>query len=228
MGHGGKWKPPDEIISSEYLTLEGKRISTSRNHAIWVKDLVDDYHPDSIRYFLVSNGPEKRDGDFSWREFINSHNGELLGAWGNFVNRSLVFVHKYFEGKVPQGELLPEIEAQIIRLFSHVGNLIEKGHLKQALDDVFVFVRYCNKYFDGEKPWETRQTDLPHCANTLFNCVQMIANLAILLQPFVPFSSKQVQEWLELSGKWAVSSVPENFRIPNPQVLFDRYDKVDN
>lgn len=112
MGHGGKWKPPDEIISSEYLTLEGK---------------------------------------------------------------------------VPQGELLPEIEAQIIRLFSHVGNLIEKGHLKQALDDVFVFVRYCNKYFDGEKPWETRQTDLPHCANTLFNCVQMIANLAILLQPFVPF-----------------------------------------
>ena len=228
LGHAGKWKLPDEIISSEYLTLEGKRISTSRNHAIWVKDLVDDYHPDSIRYFLVSNGPEKRDGDFSWREFINSHNGELLGAWGNFVNRSLVFVHKYFEGKVPQGELLPEIEAQIIRLFSHVGNLIEKGHLKQALDDVFVFVRYCNKYFDSEKPWETRQTDLRHCTNTLFNCVQMIANLAILLQPFVPFSSKQVQEWLELSGKWAVSSVPENFRIPNPQVLFDRYDKVDN
>jgi methionyl-tRNA synthetase len=87
-------KLPDEIISSEYLTLEGFKISTSRNWAIWAKDIIRSYDPDSIRYFLISNGPEKRDTDFTWREFINSHNGELLGAYGNFVNRSLVLYRK--------------------------------------------------------------------------------------------------------------------------------------
>ena len=100
-----KLKLPDEIISSEYLTLEGRKISTSGNWAIWVKDILERYNPDSIRYFLIGNGPEKRDTDFTWREFINSHNGELLGAYGNFVNRSLVFIQKSFEGKVPEAPM---------------------------------------------------------------------------------------------------------------------------
>lgn len=86
------FKLPDEIISSEHLTLSGKKISTSDNWAVWIKDILDRYNPDSIRYFLISNGPQKKDTDFTWREFINSHNGELLGAYGNFVNRSLVFI----------------------------------------------------------------------------------------------------------------------------------------
>ena len=96
-----KLKLPDEIISSEYLTLEGRKISTSGNWAIWAKDILERYSADSLRYFFISNGPEKRDTDFTWKEFVNSHNGELLGAYGNFVNRSLVFIRKSFEGRVP-------------------------------------------------------------------------------------------------------------------------------
>ena len=103
IANGGGWHLPDQIVSSEYLTLEGRKISTSQNYAIWVKDIIDRYDPDSIRYFFLANGPEKKDADFSWREFVNSHNGELLGAYGNFVNRSLAFIRKYWNGVVPGG-----------------------------------------------------------------------------------------------------------------------------
>src|SRR5690606_31893570 len=95
---------PDSIISSEYLTIEGKKLSTSNNWAIWVPYMLERYHPDSIRYYLLINGPEKRDSNFSWEEFINSHNGELLGAYGNFINRTLVFAEKYFAARVPEAE----------------------------------------------------------------------------------------------------------------------------
>ncbi|MBC8078911.1 MAG: methionine--tRNA ligase, partial [Gorillibacterium sp.] len=107
---------PDRIISGEYLTLEGKKISTSRNWAVWVPDVLERYHPDSLRYFLTANAPEKHDGDFSWREFINSHNGELLGAYGNFVNRNLAFIIKSFDGKVPDGVMDPAIRQELTAL----------------------------------------------------------------------------------------------------------------
>jgi len=150
LANGGKWKLPDDIISSEYLTLEGRKISTSQNWAIWVRDIIDRYHPDSIRYFILANGPEKRDTDFTWREFVNNHNGELLGAWGNFVNRTLAFVHKYFDALVPNGELNLEIYAKTAELYKTIGLLIESGNLKEALNTVFEFVRYGNKYFDAQ------------------------------------------------------------------------------
>jgi methionyl-tRNA synthetase len=143
-----KLKLPDEIISSEYLTLEGRKISTSGNWAIWVKDILERYNPDSIRYFLISNGPEKRDTDFTWREFINSHNSELLGAYGNFVNRSLVFIQKSFEGKVPQAQGNPDIIKSIQNLYPSVGSKIEQGNIKEALDAIFAFIRAANKFFD--------------------------------------------------------------------------------
>jgi len=225
LANGGKWKLPDDIISSEYLTLEGRKISTSLNWAIWVKDIVDRYHPDSIRYFMLSNGPEKRDTDFTWREFINSHNGELLGAWGNFVNRTLAFVYKYFDAVVPEGKLNLEINAQITKLYQTTGALIERGSLKEALNSVFEFVRYGNKYFDTEKPWEARNTDITSCKETIYNCVQMIANLSVLLEPFLPFSSSKINNWLAIENSWAVKNIPAGFLIPEPQILYERLDK---
>jgi methionyl-tRNA synthetase len=193
LANGKGWHLPDEIISSEYLTLEGRRISTSHNWAIWAKDIVDRYDPDSIRYFMIANGPEKRDTDFSWREYVNSHNSELLGAYGNFINRTLAFIQKHFEGKVPAGTPDEEIQAKISGLYAAVGDKIEKGLLKDALDELFEFVRGSNRYFDQQKPWETRHTDVAACAHTLYNCVQIISNLAVLLNPFLPFSSRKVQ-----------------------------------
>lgn len=152
IANGEGWRLPDEIISSEYLTLEGKKISTSRNYAVWVKDIVDRYDGDSLRYYLLANGPEKKDADFSWREFVNSHNGELLGAYGNFINRSLVFIQKYLGGTVPEGIPNQELKAETDRLYASVGEQIERGRFKDALDDIFEFVRKANKYLIPDSP----------------------------------------------------------------------------
>ena len=223
---GKYWRMPDEIISNEFMTLEGRRISTSHNWAVWMPDIVDKYDPDSLRYFFIANGPERRDTDFSWREYVNSHNGELLGAYGNFVNRTLAFIYKYFGAAVPEGVLNGEIGEKIAALYPETGTLIESGRFKEALDSIFEFVRYGNKYFDTEQPWKTRTEDIRACDRTLFNCVQMIANFSVLLEPFLPFSSDKTRNWLGLEKpSWKPVSVPAGSVIPNPEILFTRLDK---
>ncbi len=225
LANGKGWHLPDEMVSCEYLTLEGRKISTSKNYAVWVKDMLDSYDPDSIRYFLIANGPEKRDTDFSWREYVNSHNSELLGAYGNFVNRNLAFISKYFDSIVPKGSLDNEIEAKIEELFFITGSKLESGAFKDALDGIFEFVRWSNKFFDAHKPWDTRNTNIDACKNTLFNCVQIISNLAILLKPFLPFSSSKVLNWLGLRDCWSAQFVEEGYVLPDTSILFERIDK---
>ncbi len=225
LANGKGWHLPDEIVSCEYLTLEKRKFSTSNNYAVWAKDMLNSYHPDSIRYFLITNGPEKRDTDFSWREFINSHNSELLGAYGNFVNRNLAFISKYFNSVVPRGTLDNEVAARIEELFDAAGSKIQSGSFKDALDGIFEFVRWSNKFFDTAKPWETRNTNIDTCQNTLFNCVQIISNLAVLLKPFLPLSSENIQAWLGLEDTWVVQYVREGYVIPATSILFERIDR---
>lgn len=222
---GEDWHLPDHIISSEYLTLEGKKISTSQNYAIWVKDLIGRYEADSLRYYLLANGAEKRDADFSWQGFITSHNNELLGAWGNFVNRTLIFITKYLDGRVPDGSLEKGLEEEIDRLYDEIGKKVEGGRFKEAIDDIFAFVRFSNKYFDLGKPWITRNTSLRDCRDTLYNCVQLIVNLAVLLEPFLPFSSEKVLGWFLLDSSWKRKTVPTGFVIPETEILFRRIDR---
>jgi methionyl-tRNA synthetase len=226
IANGDNWHLPDEIISSEHLTLEGRKISTSQNYAIWVKDIVDRYNPDSLRYFLISNGPEKKDSDFSWHEYVKCHNGELLGAYGNFVNRTLVFVKKYFNGIVPQGQLEESIEKELDELFDTVGALIQSGHFKEALDGIFKVIRNANKFFDSEQPWITRNVDVDKCQQTIYTCVQVIANLSVILKPFLPFSSEQIHRWLELDNRWSKHIVKEGFLLPDTSILFERIEKT--
>ena len=225
LAEGEDWHLPDHIISSEYLTLEGKKISTSQNYAIWVKDLIGRYEADSLRYYLLANGAEKRDADFSWQGFITSHNNELLGAWGNFVNRTLIFITKYLDGRVPDGSLEKGLEEEIDRLYEKIGKKVEGGRLKEAIDDIFAFVRFSNKYFDLGKPWITRNTSLRDCQDTLYNCVQLIVNLAVLLKPFLPFSSEKVLGWFLLDSSWKRKTVPTGFVIPETEILFRRIDR---
>ena len=225
LGNGAKWHLPDQIVSSEYLTLEGRKISTSQNYAIWVDDLLQNYDADSIRYYFLANGPEKKDADFSWREYVHSHNGELLGAYGNFVNRSLSFINKYWGGIIPGGTIQPEIKQQIITLYENVGRLIEKACFKDAVNEIFEFVRAMNKYFDTEQPWVTREADEAACKNTLYSCVQIIANLAILLYPFLPFSSEKICGWLKLENRWEYQSVDVGYKLSEIGILFQRIDK---
>lgn len=225
LAHGEGLHLPDQIVSSEYLTLEGRKISTSQNFAIWMKDIVERYQADSFRYFLLANGPEKRDTDFSWREYVKTHNGELLGAYGNFVNRTLAFIAKYYDYRIPEGTLTEEIEKKCKNLFHSVGKRIEKGHIKDGLLEIFDFVRFSNKYFDSERPWDTRTSNPETCKNTIFNCVQSIASMAVLLHPFLPFSSKKLFQWFQLKDNWEPQWIQSGFLISEPEILFERLDK---
>ncbi len=218
--------PPDKIISSEYLTIEGQKLSTSRNWAVWVPDILERYHPDSIRYFLTINGPEKRDADFSWREFIYKHNGEVLGVFGNLVNRTLVFLEKFYDGIVPNGNLDDDIAKEIQSLYEKGGYLIEEGELKQGLEKIFSLARYGNKYFDERKPWLDVKEKRADCDTTIYNCIQIIANLANLLTPFLPFTCETIKDILNNPKlKWDLTLVAQGERIKKSQILFQRIDK---
>ena len=222
IAHGDGLRLPDDMISSEHLTLEGRKISTSQNWAVWAKDIVRDYHPDAIRYFLLANGPEKRDTDFSWREFAERNNSELLGAYGNLVNRTLAFLVKHGDGTVPGGTLDDICRERLDTVFAQTGGCIESGRIKEALDGIFELVRFGNRYYDAAAPWKTRKDDPSVCAQTLYNCVQLVANAAILLSPFLPFSSKTVRGWLSLDSTWTCQLVPRGYFLPPIDLLFQR------
>lgn len=215
---------PDRIVSSEHLTLEGRKISSSQNWAIWVKDLLNEYQPDAIRYFLLANGPEKRDQDFSRRVFALCINGELLGVYGNFVNRTLVFVHKYMGGVVPDTGAATHFDSIMEDLYPEVGKKIEEGRFKDALDRIFAFLREANQFYDAEKPWETRKTDPAACARTLGICTQIVANACVWLEPFLPFSSGKIRGWLGLDASWQLKKTAPGTVISQPEILFERIE----
>ena len=225
IANGSGYHLPDQIVSSEYLTLEGRKISTSQSYAIWVKDLLDKYDPDSLRYYFLANGPEKKDSDFSWTEYVNNHNGELLGAYGNYINRSLSFISKYFDGVIPEGTLSDEWEKILHELYETTGKRIEEGCFKDAIEEVFEVVRKANKFFDEQAPWKTRTENVKACKDTLYQCVQIIANLAVILAPFLPFSSDKVCKWLNISSDWSYKEVKPGYVLPEIQILFERLDK---
>lgn len=219
-------KLPDKIVSSEYLTLEGKKISTSNNWAVWVPDLVENYNSDALRYFFLINSPEKRDTDFSWQEFVNSNNGELLGAYGNLVNRTLVFVKKYFNNTIPKGNVDYNINKKIKYLYHSVGNHIENGNFKIAVEEIFSFIRSINKYFDEKTPWSTINSNLDECKTTIYNCLYSIINIASLLNPFLPESSQKIKKWLDVEGdKWENIELISGKEIKDFHILFERLDK---
>ncbi|MBW3491937.1 methionine--tRNA ligase [Bacillus sp. FDAARGOS_1420] len=215
---------PRHIVSNEYLTVEKRKLSTSKNWAVWVPDILEGYNPDSIRYFLTVNAPENRDTDFSWREFIYSHNSELLGAYGNFVNRTLKFIEKYYGGAVPKGSIDVELKDKVEGLYKSVGEAIEQTKFKVALETIFDAVRFANKYFDEKQPWKQREDDPVSCEETIYNCVYLIANFAQLLEPFLPFSSERVRNTLSsVKVNWEPQNTLPN-RIDNVQPLFERID----
>ncbi|MDM5337121.1 methionine--tRNA ligase [Fictibacillus enclensis] len=216
---------PRHIVSNEYLTLEKKKLSTSKNWAVWVPDLLERYHPDSIRYFLTINAPENRDTDFSWREFIYSHNSELLGAYGNFVNRTLKFIEKSFNGQVPDGEIANIARDELPPLYDRIGSLIEESRIREGLDEIFSYIRSANKYFDEQQPWkQIKDKDQSRVNGTLATCVVIIANLAQLLEPFLPFSSQKVRETLKLDGASWEMVTPKDIVVSEVSPLFERID----
>jgi len=220
----GDYKLPTNIISNEYVTLEKKKISTSRNWAVWIPELLKSYHPDSIRYFLIANAPETRDADFSWREFVYSHNSELLGAFANFVNRTFKFIEKSFNSKVEEITVDKALRERVQCLYDGVGTLIEKGQIKQALETIFDFIREGNRYFDEREPWKFVKVDIAHTNETLANCTYIIQNLGQLLKPFIPFGTSKLEKMIGISlNSWKeIDKIPKT--IMNVKPLYERID----
>lgn len=217
---------PTRIVSNEYLTLEGRKISTSQNWAVWLPHLIKNYDPDVIRYYILSNAPEKRDSDFSWREFLNANNSELLGAWGNLVNRTLMFINNIFDYQIPNKEMHPELREEIRSLFSAIGTQIEHGNIKKSIKDVFTFIRKMNKYFDEEKPWITVKDDLDKSQSVIFHCAEAIANIAILLNPFLPATSSIILGWFNIARPdWFYHELGKGLKLPKVQPLYRKLDK---
>ena len=222
LAHGGGYHLPDAVLSSEYITLQGRKVSTSAGWAVWAADLLARYDPDAIRYFFIANGPERRDADFSFEQFAARNNAELVGVYGNFIHRTLAFVNRYLGSAVPDGAPDPTLRRAVDEAFAGTGSDLEKGRLREALLRVIELARLGNRYFDAHAPWLARVHNPADCANTLFNYVLLVCALAVLSGPFLPFSAARVQSWLGLENRWRFQPAVPGAALPEAQALFAR------
>ena len=195
MGYGDR-KLPYDVPANEYLTLEGRKISSSRNWAIWSPDYLSRYDPDPLRYYLTVQAPETADSDFSWAEYVARNNNELVGTWGNLAHRMLTFAYRNFNEQVPQpGELtdadraiLDEVEVA----FGPVGDDIGACRFRAGLTKVMAVARAANRYLDAAAPWKALKEDRERAATATYVTLRVVDSLKILFAPFVPFSSQQL------------------------------------
>ena len=195
----GDMKLPDEIVASEHLHMEGTRLSTSRGHVIYVRDVLDKYDADALRYYLMIAGPENQDTDFTWAEFIRRNNDELVATWGNLVHRTLVNAHRNF-GAVPEpGQLTDRDKALISEVegaLDVVAEQLGRARFQQALKSVMGIAAKVNVYLGTEQPWHTIKTDRSRAGTVLYVALRSVDNLKTMLTPFLPFSSQRLHRML--------------------------------
>jgi methionyl-tRNA synthetase len=203
---GGAGEPlqlPYDVVSSEYLTMEGQKFSSSRNIVIYVKDFLSRYDPDPLRYFLTIAGPETQDADFNWAEFVRRNNDELVATWGNLVHRTLVNTYRNF-GAVPEPGQLTERDLALINEVEQgvekVGGLLDAAHFKLALTEAMALAGQVNAYLSETEPWKLVKTDKARAATVLYVALRCVDNLKIMLTPFLPFTSQRLHEMLGYDG----------------------------
>jgi methionyl-tRNA synthetase len=208
-GAYGELALPSEVVSSEFLTMEGKKFSSSRSVVIYVRDVLSRYGPDAIRYYLSVAGPESSDTDFTWEQFVTRNNTELVAGWGNLVNRVMSLVHKNI-GSIPSaGSLTPEDEAVLAASkasFATVGDLLARNQVKAALNEAMRVVGEANGYLSTMEPWKLKDNPVRR-ASVLHVALQLIDDAKTLLTPFLPHSSQKVYAMLGGAGEW--SGLPE-------------------
>ncbi len=195
---------PEHCVSSEFLNINGEKISKSKGNGWPMLDMLNKFDPDSIRYFCIANGPEKRDSNFTFADYHSLHNGEIVNKFGNFVNRTLKF--KGLEGNLPKGTMDAQIKAEIEKTYERVGDSILATNFKDALNEVMNLVDLGNKYYDEQEPWKLFKVDREKFNDVIYTCVQIIANLGNLFEPFMPFAAKKLRDFLGL-GKPTWQSV---------------------
>ncbi len=237
MAHGG-YQLPDNVPANEFLNLEGEKISTSRNWAVWLHEYLADFpgKQDVLRYVLTANAPEAKDNDFTWRDFQARNNNELVAILGNFINRALVLTHKYFGGKVPPRHELADQETTALAEFKDVketlGRNIETFHFREALKDAMSLARIGNKYLADTEPWKLAKTDMARVETILHVALQIAANLAIAFEPFLPFSAARLRAMLGMdSVNWDklgdIDILPVGHTIEQPELLFEKIPDED-
>jgi methionyl-tRNA synthetase len=206
----GALNPPTEVVSSEYLTTEGKKFSSSRRVVLYVRDFLDRYDVDALRYYLAVAGPENQDTDFTWSEFVRRNNDELVATWGNLVNRSVSFAAKNI-GEIPAAGELTAGDRDILersrKAFDVVGAELERSRFKGAINEAMRTVAEANKYLSEEAPWKLRQSDPERMKTILHVALQLVDDAKTLLTPFLPHSSDKVHKLLGGTGEW--SGMPE-------------------
>ena len=234
----GEYVLPDNVPANEFLNLEGNKLSTSRNYAVWLEDYLKNFEQDSLRYCLSCNLPETKDSDFSWKDFQARHNNELADILGNFVNRTLTFCMKNFNGCIPNPEHYDARDKALIKKLkqapARIGRLIDSFLLRQAVKEMMDLARYANKYFNDKQPWETIKTNKSDCASTIYLALETVKSLSILFDPVIPFTGIKIRKILNLdqdvnpdwndAGEFILKS---GNSINPPEIIFKKIEDKD-
>ena len=231
----GSYILPDNVPSNEFLNLEGDKISTSRNWAVWLNEYLVDFpgKQDVLRYVLTANAPETKDNDFTWADFQARNNNELVAIYGNFVNRALVLTQKYFGGKVPARGVLTDYDQQTIAEFqgvkAQVEELLNNFRFRDAQKEAMNLARIGNKYLADMEPWKLAKTDMARTATVLNLALQIAANLSIAFEPFLPFSSERLRGMLRLPAcDWStlgsIEHLAEGHELGEVSLLFEKIE----
>jgi methionyl-tRNA synthetase len=231
----GSYILPENVPANEFLNLEGDKISTSRNWAVWLHEYLEDFpgKQDILRYVLTANAPETKDNDFTWKDFQARNNNELVAVYGNFVNRALVLTHKYFDGKVPARGELTDYDQETLKEFADVKLEVEKllnvFRFRDAQKEAMNLARIGNKYLADTEPWKLAKTNMERVATIMNISLQITANLAIAFEPFLPFSSEKLRgfinrpefSWSELGS---IDLLPAGHQTNKPELLFEKLE----
>ncbi len=235
MAYGDNFQLPDNVPANEFLNLEGRKISTSKNWAVWLHEYLKDFpgKQDVLRYVLTANAPEAKDNDFTWASFQNHNNSELVAVLGNFVNRALVLTHKYFGGVVPQAATPTDTDTALFAdeqaAIANLEQAIETFHFRDALKNAMELARMGNRYLQECEPWKLWKTDPERTAAVLHNAVELCAYLAVAIEPFMPFTSQKLAKTLGLDKlNWEMLHNPKPLapgtQIGEPELLFEKIE----
>ena len=229
----GDYILPKNVPANEFLNLEGKKISTSKNWAVWLHEYLKDFpnKQDVLRYVLTANAPETKDNDFTWNEFQTRNNSELVAIFGNFINRVMVLTHKYYEGKVPAAGNLSEMDQTTLKIMidfpDKLETAIEKCRFREYSQQLMNLARLGNKYLAEQEPWKLIKED-PERVKTIINtALQIAASLVILSEPLLPFTSDKMRKMFNLNTSWNEVNVKillENHKLNSAELLFDKIE----
>ena len=231
----GTYQLPENVPANEFLNLEGDKISTSRNWAVWLNEYLEDFpgKQDVLRYVLTANAPEAKDNDFTWKDFQDRNNNELVAILGNFVNRAIVLTNKYFDGVIPEAHELTDYDRATIEEFKGVkdelGKALDTFHFRAALAEAMKLARIGNKYLADTEPWKLAKTDMARVETIMNVALQITANLAIAFEPFLPFSAEKLRKMINMEcADWnklgSIDILKAGNRVEKPVLLFEKID----